>query len=69
MILTTMVVGIMILGLLDIPRSFWDSQSIAIYLGMYTIIFGPAFALARVMEWCINAYKTLSSMYSKENEP
>ena len=67
-ILTTMVVGIMILGLLNIPSSFWDSQSIVIYLGMYAIIFGPTFALARVIEWWINAYKTRSSLYPKENE-
>ena len=68
-ILTTMVVGIMILGLLNIPRSFWNSQSIAVYLGMFTVIFGPTFALAPVIEWWINAYKTLSSMYHKENDP
>ena len=63
-----MVIGIMILGLLNIPQSFWDSRSIVVYLGMFTIIFGPAFALARVIEWWINTYKTLSSMYSKEHD-
>ena len=62
-ILTTMLVGIMTLGLLNIPQSFWDSQSIAVHLGMFAIVFGPAFALARVTEWWINTYKTLSSMY------
>ena len=36
-ILTTMVIGIMILGLLNIPQSFWDSRSIVVYLGMFTI--------------------------------
>ena len=69
MIPTTMVVGIMILGLLNIPQSFWDSQSMAVHPGMFAIAFGPGFALAHVTEWWINTHRTLSSMHLSENEP
>ena len=68
LILTTMVGGFILLGVLNVPQHFWQFQGIYAYLGISTTVFAPVFALARVIEWWINTYKRFSSIFQHKEQ-
>ena len=63
MILTTMIGGVLIIAVLNIPQTLSDSQGIYLYISIFMIVMAPILALARVIEWWVNMYKRFSDIF------
>lgn len=68
LVLTTMIGGVFIIGVLNIPTNLWDSQGIYRYIGLFIMLMAPVFALARVIEWWIGAYRRFSVIFRDEDQ-
>ena len=65
LILMTMIGGFLVIGILNLPQSLWDPQSIYAYIGFTMILLAPVLALARVIEWWIAAYMRFSALFPR----
>ena len=63
MVLTTMIGGVLIIAVLNIPQILSDSQGIYFYIGVFMIVMAPILALARVIEWWVNMYRGFSDIF------
>ena len=63
LVLFTMIGGVFVLAITNIPQSLWDSQGIYRYIGVVMVVMAPVLALARVAEWWVNLYQRFSSLY------
>ena len=63
LVLTTMIGGFLVIGILNLPQSLWDPQNIYAYVGFVMILLAPVLALARVIEWWIAAYMRFSALF------
>ena len=63
LVLFTMIGGVFVLAISNIPQNLWDAQGIFRYIGVFMVVMAPIFALARVMEWWVDLYRRFSSLY------
>ena len=63
LVLMTMIGGILIIAVINIPATLSDSQGIYVYIGIFMIVMAPILALARVIEWWINVYRRFSDLF------
>ena len=63
LVLMTMIGGILIIAVINIPSTLSDSQGIYVYIGIFMIVMAPILALARVIEWWINVYRRFSDLF------
>ena len=63
LVLFTMIGGVFVLAVSNIPQNLWDTQGIFRYIGVFMVVMAPIFALARVMEWWVDLYRRFSSLY------
>lgn len=62
-VMMTMISGFLLLGILNLPQSLWDPQSLYAYIGLTMILMAPLLALARVIEWWIEVYRRFSAIF------
>ena len=62
-VLFTMIGGVFVLAITNIPQRLWDAQGISRYIGMVMVVMAPVLALARVAEWWVALYQRFSSLY------
>ena len=62
-VLTTMVGGVIVIAVLNIPQTLSDSQGIYFYIVVFMIVMAPILALARVIEWWVNLYRKFSDIF------
>lgn len=64
-VMMTMIGGFLLLGILNLPQSLWDPQSLYAYIGLAMVLIAPLLALARVIEWWIAAYVRFSAIFPR----
>ena len=62
-VLTTMIGGVIVIAVLNVPQTLSDSQGIYFYIGVVMIVLAPILALARVIEWWVNLYQRFSDIF------
>ena len=67
-VLVTMIGGVLIIAVLNIPQNILGSQGVYVYIGIFMIVFAPILALDRVIEWWVNLYRRFSDIFLDEEQ-
>ena len=65
-VLITMIGGVLIIAILNLPENILESRGVYVYIGVFMIVFAPILALARVIEWWVNLYRRFSDIFLDE---
>ncbi len=63
LILVTMIGGVLLIAIFNVPQLSLDSPGIYWYIGIFMIVVAPVLALARVIEWWVNLYRRFSDLF------
>ena len=63
LVLFTMIGGVFVLAITNVPQNLWEAQAIYRYIGVFIVVLAPVLALARVAEWWVALYQRFSSLY------